>query len=382
MRVIWNQNFYRFQAISGPLEERIVAVSFLTEKNDKSALIAQKVMHAIGENNLKPLPEVFSVLYAHYSGMNPDITKAIDSLPSENKTLTTSVCEELHDLFLSPRREKQLIDETAQKVHDAMEEISQLIHGAGMAHKEYNQTLQRQSDNLSSETDITKIKKMINVLVDDTRRMIEENHKLEDKLNTSSNELTQMRQDMIGLKAEAMTDALTGMPNRKAFDLELKTRASEALERGRAMSLVLVDIDHFKIFNDTFGHQVGDQVLKLVAKTMSEGLRPGDFLARYGGEEFAIVVPGAKLRDAEKLADRLRERIADKDIVNQSKNEKLGRLSISLGVSQLQPGEALDHLIDRSDRALYKAKAAGRNTVVAIEYDKNLHENRSNIQIS
>lgn len=339
-------------------------------------------MHAIGENNLKPNPEVYAVLYAHFSGQNPDITSEMNRMDREEQSLTTSFLEELYDLFLSPKREKALIDETAQRVHDAMEEISALIHGAGIAHKAYNKTLQKQSDNLSTETDMSKIKKMIGVLVDDTRRMIDENHKLEEKLNSSSSEITQMREDMVSLKTEAMTDSLTTMPNRKAFDLELRTRASEALERGRSMSLILVDIDHFKIFNDTFGHQVGDQVLTLVAKTMAEALRPGDFLARYGGEEFAVVVPGAKLSDAEKLAERLRERIAAKDIVNQAKNEKLGRLSISLGVAQLQPGESLDYLIDRSDRALYKAKAAGRNTVIAIEYDKNLHNPHSNVQIS
>lgn len=350
-------------------------MSFLTEKNDKAAFIAQQVMHTIGENNLKPNPEVYAVLYAHFSGLNPDITQEMLRLHANKESLTTTICETLYEEFLSPKREKQLLDETAQKMQDAMVEISGLIRGVGAAHKEYNQNLQRQSDTLSSETDIAKVKKLIGNLVNDTSRMIDENHKLQDKLHESSEEITQMRQDMQLLKQEAMTDSLTGMPNRKAFDLEMKTAAGDAIEKGKPVSLIMIDIDHFKVFNDTFGHQVGDQVLRLVAKTLMEGLRPSDFLARYGGEEFAIVLSGTKMRDAEKLADRLRQRIADKDIINQSKNEKLGRLSISLGVSELHPGEPLDDLIDRSDRALYKAKASGRNAVVAIEYDKVLHAN-------
>ncbi|MDB5478221.1 MAG: hypothetical protein JWM96_716 [Alphaproteobacteria bacterium] len=170
-----------------------------------------------------------------------------------------------------------------------------------------------------------------------------------------------------------MRDTLTGVANRKAFDTELKIRAADAIDKAKPLCLIMIDIDHFKVFNDTFGHPVGDQVLRLVAHTLQEGLRATELLARYGGEEFAIVVPGAKLRDAEKIGDRLRERIAAKDIVNQNKNEKLGRLSVSLGVSQLQPGEPLSQFVDRADRALYKAKASGRNTVIAIEYDKNLH---------
>jgi diguanylate cyclase len=248
-----------------------------------------------------------------------------------------------------------------------------MVKGAGLVHKEYNQNLQRQSDAMAGATDLTEVKQIVSSLVADTRRVLEENKNLENKLADSSHEIQGMRQDMQTLKQESLTDVLTGTPNRKSFDLELKARATEALDKGRPLSLIMIDIDHFKVFNDTFGHQVGDQVLRLVARTLAEGLKPSEMLARYGGEEFSVIVPSAKLRDAEKLAEKLRERIAAKDIINQSKNEKLGRLSISLGVAQLHPGEPLDNLIDRSDRALYRAKGAGRNTVIAIEYDAKLH---------
>jgi diguanylate cyclase len=354
-----------------PFEE--FAVSNPLEKTDKSTLITQQVMQRIGHDHLKPTPEVYTLLYNYFAGVNPDINRTIDELTHTGQTLTTSLCEDLYDRYLSPKREKAFIDETAKKVQAAMAEITDLIRGAGVVHKEYNANLQRQSDSLSSATDLNEIKKLVTDLVSDTRNIIDENHKLEDKLQTSSHEIQQMRQDMQSLKHEALTDTLTGMANRKSFDIELKNRASEALDKNKPLSLIMVDIDHFKVFNDTFGHQVGDQVLRLVAKTLSEGLTATQFLARYGGEEFSVIVPASKLRDTEKLAERLRERIAAKDIVNQSKNEKLGRLSISLGVAQMHPGEPLTQLIDRADRALYKAKAAGRNQVISIEFDPKLH---------
>jgi diguanylate cyclase len=344
------------------------------KQEEKSALIAQQVMHRIGQDSLKPNPHVFAILYAHYTGTHPDISHEIQDLDHEKKTLTTTLCEKLFEKYLSANKEKEFFDESARKVQAVASEIVELIRGAGMAHKEYSQQLERQTSNFSGSSDIEQVKKIVAELVSDTRRMIDENHKLEEKLHDSAHELQQMRNDVHHLKQETMRDTLTGVPNRRAFDNELKIRAAESIDKQRPLCLIMIDIDHFKAFNDTYGHPVGDQVLRLVARTLEEGLRSTEMLARYGGEEFAVIVPNIKLRDCEKVAHRLRERIATKDIVNQSKNEKLGRLTVSLGIAQLQPGEAISEFIDRSDRALYKSKEAGRNRVTMIEYDKSLHE--------
>lgn len=346
-------------------------------QDERSGLIAQQVMHRISQDSLKPNPAVFSVLYAHFTGTHPDISFVINDLDKQKKSLTTSQCEELFEMHLSSNREKTFFDDSARKVQAVASEIVELIRGAGIAHKEYNQQLIKQSDTFSSASDLDQVKKIISELVTDTRRMIDENHKLEEKLHDSAHELQQMRNDVVHLQKETLRDTLTGIANRRAFDNELQIRASESVERARPLCLIMIDIDHFKTFNDTYGHPVGDQVLRLVARTLEEGLRSTEMLSRYGGEEFAVIVPNIKLRDAEKVAQRLRERIAVKDIVNQSKNEKLGRLTISLGISQLEAGEPLSEFIDRADRALYKAKEAGRNTVMMIDYDKNLHESHN-----
>lgn len=351
---------------------------FFADKSDeKSGMIAQQVMHRISQDSLKPNPAVFSVLYSHYTRSHPDINAAIDQMDRDKQSLTTSECEKLFEAHLSSNREKEFFDDSARKVQAVASEIVELIRGAGMAHKEYNQQLQRQSDNFSDSQDMEQVKKIISELITDTRRMMDENHKLEEKLHDSAHELQQMRNDVHHLRAETMRDTLTGIPNRRAFDTELQIRATESLERQRPLCLIMIDIDHFKAFNDTYGHPVGDQVLRLVARTLEEGLRSTEMLCRYGGEEFAVIVPNIKLRDAEKVANRLRERIAVKDIINQSKNEKLGRLTVSLGVAQLGHGETLAEFIDRADRALYRSKEGGRNMVTGIEYDQSLHESHN-----
>ena len=351
------------------------------EKTHKSGLIAQRVMERITKNGLQPNPETFAVLYVHYSSLHPDITNRIDKIDAAREKLTNPICDELFNTYLSDKGEKTFIEEASKRVQAMADEVSTILRDAGMAQKEYNDTLMKQSDTLAGSNDLTEMKKMVAGLVKDTRKMIDENRKLEEKLDQSSAELQQMRQDMQNLRVEALTDTLTGIPNRKAFDAELKSRAADALNRGKPLSVIMIDIDYFKIFNDTFGHQVGDQVLRLVAKTIADSLRSTELLARYGGEEFVIIASQTKLREAEKVAERIRQKIATKDIINQSKNEKLGRLSVSLGVAQLEPGEPLLQLIERADRALYKAKAAGRNNVVCIEYDPKLHAGHGDIVI-
>lgn len=346
-----------------------------TENMDKSKNIADEVIGRIQKEGLSPKPNVFSLWYAYYSGLHPEIHSELDALAEKNN-LTDDACEKLYEKYLTDKHEQQMIEEAGEKVQATLNELTDLLATAGVSHNEYNQNLIEKSGELTGETDVKAISAMVKNLVQDTQSMISENQKLEFRLNETSLEMEEMHQNMESLKQEVMTDSLTGLPNRKCFEAELKARASEALERTKPLSILMVDIDHFKTFNDTFGHQVGDQVLRLVARSLMEGIKGQDLAARYGGEEFVIVLPETTLPNAEKVANALRKRIAAKDIINQAKGEKLGRLSISLGAAQLHPGESMTNLIERSDRALYKAKDGGRNCVVALEYSEELHANQ------
>jgi diguanylate cyclase len=126
----------------------------------------------------------------------------------------------------------------------------------------------------------------------------------------------------------------------------------------------LIDIDHFKTFNDNFGHGVGDQVLRLMARVLRERMRDGDLPARYGGEELIAVLPGAALATCEAVAERIRRAIAECHITRRSTGEALPGITVSIGVGQFQSGESMADLIERCDRALYLAKRTGRNRVV------------------
>lgn len=156
------------------------------------------------------------------------------------------------------------------------------------------------------------------------------------------------------------TDALTGLPNRRQLLVVLDRAHQQARDLNQALAVAILDIDHFKRVNDTFGHVVGDRVLQRVARAAASALRGSDFIGRFGGEEFIIVLPNAPLDVAETIADRVRAAI-ETDVM-----EGLGerpRVTASLGVAGWQPGEAMTALLQRADEALYDAKRNGRNLV-------------------
>src|SRR5207245_4474569 len=131
--------------------------------------------------------------------------------------------------------------------------------------------------------------------------------------------------------------------------------------RGEALSLMLTDIDQFKRFNDVFGHLTGDQVLRLVAHSVKQNVKGQDIAARYGGEEFAVLLPNTALRQALTVADHIRRAVMTKELMKRSTGEHLGRVTVSVGVAMLKPGDDTDSLIERADACLYAAKRNGRN---------------------
>lgn len=160
----------------------------------------------------------------------------------------------------------------------------------------------------------------------------------------------------------ASLDALTGLYNRRWLDNVLPLEMSECLSKGRALSFMMMDIDHFKRYNDTWGHQAGDCVLKEVAKALKFVLRDVDYAARYGGEEFCVILPGVEVAGAQSVGQRLCDYVRQADIRSKS-GESLHSVTISIGIADMGPNETPYTLIEKADRALYRAKRDGRDRV-------------------
>ncbi len=188
--------------------------------------------------------------------------------------------------------------------------------------------------------------------------IIKANERLQEQLATAEVRLQRQAAELETQVAVARTDALTGLHNRRAFDDELNRRFAEWERRKTPFSLLMVDVDHFKKFNDTHGHQAGDQVLRDVAAALSTTTREMDLVARYGGEEFAIILPVTTLTDAGRAAERARAAVAAS--VTRTGGTEL-KVTSSLGVAQIAAGETPQQFVERADQALYAAKKGGRN---------------------
>ncbi|MDT8403725.1 GGDEF domain-containing protein [Sulfuriflexus sp.] len=160
---------------------------------------------------------------------------------------------------------------------------------------------------------------------------------------------------------QAMRDTLTGTLNRAAYDTMLAKEIDIARRHDTPLSLLVLDIDHFKKINDTYGHAMGDNALKAMVKRINSKIRSSDILFRYGGEEFTIVLNNTGIDGARLLAERIREAIEEMVYIN---NDVSMRFTVSIGISTLTRSESGDSLFDRADKALYKAKRSGRNQVL------------------
>ena len=189
-------------------------------------------------------------------------------------------------------------------------------------------------------------------------QMLAANTQLQERLEKAEQQLATQAAEIKAHESEARTDSLTGISNRRAFDDELKRRFSEWERKHTPCTLVLLDIDFFKKFNDTHGHQVGDEVLRQVAKVLKAQSRDMDLPCRYGGEEFGVILPATDAASACKVAERIREAIEESTTVCEGKSLKV---TCSLGLSEFRPGVDIDQLIRRADDALYASKKAGRN---------------------
>ena len=229
---------------------------------------------------------------------------------------------------------------------------------------EHDASLTDVTDKLGRTTDHEGVRGIIENLVQTASEIKRDNQALEARLKSSKQEISQLQQHLEVVRTESLTDPLTTLANRKYFDEMMARSLADALTAAEPMSLLLTDIDHFKAFNDTFGHLTGDQVLRLVALSVKQNVKGQDIAARYGGEEFAIVLPRTALRDAITVADQIRRAVMGKELMKRSTGEHLGRVTISIGVATCHRGETAQSLIERADSCLYAAKRNGRNRVI------------------
>lgn len=334
----------------------------------QSRQVATEALARMAALRIAPTPANFSIWYAYFSQTVPALTHEIDALLENGATFSLQINIALFNKYFGTDREAQQLTDISQSLNATIGTVMMHLAAAGRDTADFDSRLQSVTGSLHAagqEESATDLRQIVRGLMAATEEMSAKNKALESELNKSADRVVNLQQHLEQLRVETLTDSLTGIGNRKLFDLTLLSRSNEAISRGGKLSLLMLDIDHFKRFNDTYGHRIGDKVLRVVGMRLKAAAQKGDLPARYGGEEFAMILPGLPLAQATERANQIREELANQYLRNKTTGDNFGKITVSIGVTEYRPSETLEDFINRADTALYRAKSDGRNLVVA-----------------
>lgn len=322
-------------------------------------------MALLKRSNLPPFPVYFELFYTYATGANKELNAQVNQLLADKKTISiddaSALCEQHLEIHNMDEKLRTMSQAMSRKISD----VNQAIEFAMASANSYTGSLQQASGDLENGIDDDALKMLSGRLLKETRRMQDMNRRLEAQLEHSRDDISVLQRDLDEVRKESMLDPLTKLPNRKCFDEQLRSDIADSEQNHKTLCLLVLDIDRFKAFNDTYGHLTGDQVLRLVGQVLKANLKGRDMPARFGGEEFVTILPETELNGAIMIADAIRRAVQAKELLKRSTNEKLGRITLSVGVAQWRPGETPAQLIERADKCLYAAKSGGRNQVIS-----------------
>ena len=342
-----------------------------SDEHERTLAFAEVALQQIKALRQLASPRNFEIWYQYATGYTPELNRAINDTLAQKGTLGDADIDQIYNTYLSPNRVSDRLDTLGTRMAGEIKEVLDMIDTAAGSATNYSasladasEKLQGASDDLEGGNDGAALRAVIERLVTGAKEMETSNKKLEARLSASRQEIEQLQQNLETVRNESLTDPLTTLANRKFFDAELRKFVVEAKAGGQPLTLLMSDVDHFKAFNDKFGHPTGDQVLRLVAMSVKQKVTQRDIAARYGGEEFAVALPQTALRSALAVADHIRRAVMHKELMKRSSGERLGRVTVSIGVAQLRPTDTPQSLIERADQCLYAAKRNGRNCVI------------------
>lgn len=332
--------------------------------HQKEQDLAQNAIAVMGQHGVIPVPENYELFYFYVAGSNAAIIRRIDEAIAAGEPFTPQMLHRLRENTLGAERTAKALELCSTNLGLTLDHVMARLSDAGKDAGEFGKTLSDASGGLAAGPSPDALRALVEGLIGATRTMEARTKSLEEELKHSSHQIVELRSQLATVRKESGTDALTGIANRKTFDRELENALRGLREEKEPMALLMCDIDFFKKFNDNWGHQTGDQVLRLVAASISENIKGRDTAARYGGEEFAIILRQTKIDDAINLANQIRASIEKRKLVKKSTGDVLGSITVSIGVTEAFADDTSEDLIQRADKCLYRAKQTGRNRVI------------------
>jgi diguanylate cyclase len=332
-----------------------------TETLSLAVDVPTRIMTDLGGMGIAITPKSFGIWYRHITGEDAALSAAIAAHVKNGSAITDSVIATLYDDHPISNPVSRAAEHSSRAVMMEIDGIVELIRLSLGSSSQYSTTLSAMLGDILTTSDPAHLKRIVQSLIKATEETRSVNDGLEKGLRTARTEVEELRKLLEDTRLETLKDALTGISNRRHFEQQLHAMMESTSRTRRQFALLMIDIDHFKAFNDSHGHLTGDKVLKVVAQALRDKFPAHATVARYGGEEFVVILPEADLMAGWVGAEAARQSIISRELIKRSTGERIGRITISIGVGAWKSGDTGMSLVGRADRALLFAKRSGRN---------------------
>ena len=329
------------------------------ENHARTKELLRLVIAQMGKHDAPFNPVNYAIWYEYMAGINDALNREVNVLTADGKKLTEEIVQRLFDRYVSDMTEAK-----AKRIEGDLNRVLSVVGSTAndaYGHADRYGTTLTAIDRELAQSPMSQeaLHVQVGEVLKETRGMQDVLRALKDHLTATRGEVEELRDELNRVREEVLIDALTGLVNRRGFD----ERIHHFVSSGAGICLVLIDIDHFKRINDTYGHVFGDSVLRAIAGTLKNSVKGRDVVARYGGEEFAVLLPETGIEAGRIVAEQLRDRVARSRIRRTKVEEVIDTITVSAGVAEHRKGETILEFVERADVSLYASKSGGRNKV-------------------
>jgi len=331
-----------------------------TEDKAASAEIMRLVLQKMPAHPAAFNPTTYAVWYEYLTGINPPLNISLTEMLDGGQLLTDDAIYSLYCRHIADGNPdaENFFKKSMQEMLGNLGRFAEVTDGeAG----KYNAELQKHGETLSREISADALKGLVSNIAQETQSMRSSVDSLQDKLHDSKSEVERLQQELLTARSEALIDPLTGVFNRRGFEVQIKNLIANPEMQEKFVSFLMLDIDFFKKVNDAYGHLFGDKVIRLLAEALKAQVKGQDSVARMGGEEFAVILPDTPLQGAKAVAEHIRSLIEKGKIRRLDKEGSVSGITISIGIAGCQLGEDWSVAMGHADEALYVSKQTGRN---------------------
>ncbi len=331
------------------------------DSSEQAAQFLRLAVPLMVRHKIPPTPYNYALWYSYVSERSPSLNQALDNTLEMYGTCPESFTQELFRDHVIPA-EVALGEEARDAVNDVVDELRQQIGTAHTGAQNYGELLSKARSEMQSNCGLDEMQELMVRLSEGTQKVSDTHGAFMAQIESAQKKIAQLKADLKKARGEAERDPLTGLYNRRVFEQCLAAPGGS-----KPRCLVMVDIDHFKRFNDSYGHAVGDLVLRQVAALLQQQVESSELAVRYGGEEFALLLNGP-VDSFARRAEKIRLKIHGLVLRSRRDNKPLQRITASFGLALEQGGEERLNWLERADGLLYQAKDAGRNRLACCKH--------------